>query len=555
MQLLWIKSKTWLWISLAFVVCYIILGYTETLLYHVNDDPLTISIVKGGEFRTPYTHSILGWILASLYSWNNDFYWYGLIIVIIYCLAIFRFFYLFNAYGILSAPAAILLICCLLVGFIPFQPNFTFIAWFLSVCAVLPFLMGDKEEFRCSSWSNILISSLFIFIACLYRSLPVFMMVGCALGIHILLAGCQLMDKCKEGNLRHFWRRAGIMFGMASFALLMFATNQYTFTSPASPPEYARFIEFDKYRRGFTDFNKYNYDKTFKEVGISKNDFDLMSGFLGIDSPPLHLENIRKLSAASILDGWRLKDCLRIAYETLTTKRCLFLLAIICCASLLSRRALIASGICLAATLAIVIVTCRMHFRVCLPFLAFGAIISIFFLSPKLKMENLRKSGVRYGLLLFLAFTLALFFTAKLQYNYLGDRFRQIDMETRIWEFCQQNNIDSVAFWALATSEGNERIFATVKPPRSPRIDLIGDYTGSYPQKLKELREIYGKDIYAGLAQPGTYHLILKKKQPIFETFVKEHGAGKAEPIVLFETKRTALYQIKRKDPKVRVLQ
>ena len=547
-QRLAIKSKAWLWISLVFLALYILLGYTGNLVYHIIDDPAVISITKRGDFRTPYTHSILGWFFMSLYSWKGDFFWCDLLIVMIYSAVICRFFFLFNVYRKLSYPVAILLISCVLLGFMPFQPNFTFLAMFLSIVAIFPFLVGDTEDAPCLSWRNLNISFLFLFAACLYRSLAVIMIVGCGLGIHILLATCEVIKKCPESSVKNFWRRTGILVGMACFALFMHFINMYIYTSS---PEYARQIEYDKYRLGFTDYNKYKYNKTFEELGISKNDFDLMSNYFGIDSPPLQLENLRRLPSVPVQEIRRMNIGLRQALRSLSNKDSLVLLAILLCASLFSRQAQVTSVVCIASIIAIAIFTSRMLPRVYLPFLAFGAITSIFFLGSELQIDNLRRSRVDFCFLFFLVFILAFLANVKFQYLKIDEQTKNLKRAVSIWEFCQKSNINQVAHWPLATSDGNRILFTSVKQPRATRINYIGNWMDSYPKRLKKLREIYGQDIYAGLARPGTYHLVRKRSkiQTRFETFVREHGPENAEPRVMFDTERTVLYQIYEKKP------
>lgn len=542
------KPKAWLWISLVFLAFYILLGTTGTLLYRSNDDPAVISITKSGDFHTPYSHSALAWVFMSLYSWKKDFFWYDLFIVTIYSVGICRLFFLFGFYRKLSFPVATLLISCVLLGFLPFQPDFTPLAMLMSIGAIFPFLVGDTEEARCLSWRNVLISSLFLLGACLQRSSAVLLIVGCALGVHVLLAAWETIKKCPQSSVKDFWGRAGILLGMAGFAVSMYLINMVIFTSSA---EYGRQIEYDMYRRGFTDFNKYRYNKNFEELGISKNDFHLMTSFMGIDSPPLHLENLRKLPSVPTLNMWRVKKGLEEALHSLKNRFSLILLAVLFFISLSSARARVSSGVCIASIVVIAIFTSRMLLRVCLPILAFGVITSIFFLESERQKKNLKKGGLDYFFLYFLVFILTLIFSVRYQYSRIDRRMKDLKMVEPMWEFCEKRNIESVAHWISATSSGNKFLFTSVQRRESPRKNSIGGWTGSYPQRLRQLRQIYGQDIYAGLAWPGTFHLVQNHlvARILFETFVREHGPENATPRIIFETKHTVLYQIYGQNP------
>ena len=540
-------SKAWIGIAILFPVLYIALGSTGALIFHVNDDPAVISITKWSrDFHTEVVHSITGWIFMSLYSWKSDFFWYDLIIVLVYSAGISRFFILFSRYRKLSCEVSILLVSCILLGFLPFQPNFTFLSLMLSIVAIFPFLVGDIEEVLCLSLRNVIVSFLFLIGACLYRSLSAFMIVGCALGIHTLLASCEAIKKCPKSSLKNFWRRAGMLIGMACFALLMHLANIYSYTAF---PDYSRYLQYDNYRRDFTDFHKYSYNSTFGELGISKNDFALMKSFKGIDSPPLHLENLKKLPSLPVGKIWRIRIGLKNALKSLNHMSSKILLAILLCSCLFSRRAQIISGVCLGSIAAIAIYTSRMNLRVCLPFLTLGAITCIFFLSSELKKHNLRRSKVDITFICVLVLILAVFLTGKFQYSKISHRIKMLESASPIWKFCNKKNIKSAAIWVQAIPGANKRLFFSGKRQRTTRLYSIGGWTGYLPKRLRKLKEIYGQDIYAGLAKPGTYHIFSRRQKALFETFVKEHGHGNAEPRALLETKFSVLYIIEDRTP------
>jgi hypothetical protein len=328
----------------------------------------------------------------------------------------------------------------------------------------------------------------------------------------------------------------------------MHLINIYIFTSS---PEYDRAFEYEKYRSGFTDFKKYKYNKTFEDLGISINDYMLMSRFMGIDSPPLNLENLEKLKSVSVLAKWRIRKGLGLAYLSFKNPFSLLLLVILFCGCLISRQVRVISAVCIASIVAIAIYTCRMKYRICLPVLAMGTIISTIFIQSELK-EGTPQIKEGFYSLFFLVFISAIYLTAEYQHKTLDTRITRLKRSAHIWEFCEKENINSVVYWVTAIPGGNKRMFFSGNRLRGTRLHVVGGWGGSYPKRLKKLREIYGQDIYGGLARPGTYHLFPRNKKAVFETFVKEHGPKKVEPTVLLETNDTVLFLIEDKQIAVR---
>ena len=534
--------NSWLGITLFFPVVYIILGCTGGLIFGSNDDAAIIYITSGmGDFHTGSVHPILGWMLRFLYYWKPNFFWYDLIIVLVYTAGIFRFTILFRRYQTFSSDILILLISCILLGFLPFQPNFTFLSFMLAIVAVFPVLAGDCEEAACHSLGNVMVCLLFLFGACLYRTKAALLTVGCALVIYLLLTVCESIKLCPKSSLWNFWRRAIILIGMACLATLLHAVKIYTYTAL---PDYNRYREYTKYRVAFTDLNRYRYNQAYENLNISENDFNLMIRFKGIDSPPLHLENLKRLPSVSIGENWRIRAGLNKVFRLLKQKSSMILLTILLCACLLSRPAQIVSAVCLAVIAAVAVVTSRMKLRVLLPILTLSTIMSIHYVGVNFKKPYSRTGRIAFTIFYCLILSLALILTCQFQYSKINTRIKILETAAPIWEYCDKENIEAAALWVHAIPGGNKRLFVSDKLQHKTRFYRIGGWTGSLPNRLNELRTFYGQDIYAGLAKIGTYHIFSRLQKDLFETFVKEHGQENAEPRVLYETKDTVLYRI-----------
>lgn len=533
------KIKDWLWPTLAFLCFYILAGYSKNLIFHLNDDAYVILMAKSGEFHTPDTHSILGWFFKTVYSWQADFFWYDFFMVLFYMAAISRLFFIFNAYQTLSFSGLLLVISCILVGFLPFQPNFTILSIFLTIVALLPYLIGEAKGISPFTWKNSALSGLFVIIACLYRSPAVFLTAGTALMIHSALSIHERIRKGKGGSKGHFLRPAAYISGIIAFSLFMQGLNVYLYKIY---PEYDRLIDYDKYRKGFVDYFRYSYDQSYQACGISSNDFNLMRHFMGIDSPPLDLENLEKLPRVSIFNPRRLMLGFFNTCHCLKQSCALTLLLILLCVSVFSRRSQICAAVSLLVIFLIGIVTCRMHLRVCLPLLAFGTLTALMFIRPELKKH--KKWPLPFIIIIVSIMTLVV--AARYQLEKVGQYKHDLKSAARLWKFCESHHIDNLAYWPLAVTFDNRILFSADPLPASIRLNRIGGWTGSYPRTIKTLQNIYGENIYKGLAQPGTFHLVMNHPMlaPYFETFIKEHGPDKARPTIVFKTNRTILYLV-----------
>ena len=375
------KFKNLIPLTLLFPVLYVVLASSDLLIFHTNDDPAVIAIMKGTlaepDYHVKPVHSILGYVFMCLYSWKPDFFWYDLFMVSFYCLGITRILIIFSVHNRLYFPISLLLLTSILVGFLPFQPNFTFLSFLLTFAAIFPFIVNDKREFLGFTNRNVFFSFLMLFIACLYRDLSAFIMTGCAFLVYMSLAVSEhKKKKSTEIFLKIFSKRAFILIGMVGFTLFMHFVNIY---SHRIIPEYDRYVEYDKYRSGIADFNNYRYNKTFEELGISLNDYYLMRNFWGIDAPPLHLENLRRLKPVVIYEYWRIRNGLMTTFHTMKYKSSLIILSILVLISFYFYQTWIISGVCLASIVAVATYTSRMGLRVFLPIMALALITSIFF--------------------------------------------------------------------------------------------------------------------------------------------------------------------------------
>ncbi len=230
-------------------------------------------------------------------------------------------------------------------------------------------------------------------------------MVGCAFLVYISLAASNyIKQKSTKICLKSFRKRAFIYLGMVSFALFMHFVNIY---SHLIFPDYDRFIEYDNYSSGFVDFNKYKYNKRFEELGISKNDYYLMKRHWGIDSPPIHLENLRRLKPVVFYEFWRITLIgLMNTFHSMKNKLSLIILSILVFISFYSHQTFMISGVCLASIVAIATYTSRMNLRVCLPILTLALITSIFFIG-----SDLLKGGQQKRKLVFFSLCIDILFS------------------------------------------------------------------------------------------------------------------------------------------------
>lgn len=535
--------KSWLWLTFAFLFFYILLGYSKNLIFHLSDDAYVILLAKSGEFHTPDTHSMLGWLLKTAYSWHPEFFWYDSSIVLFYMLGISRILFVFNTYAKRSFATFILLISCILLGFLPFQPNFTILSMFLTVAAILPCFIGASEGVSIFTRKNLAITVLFVLLACLYRSPAVFLTAGCALTILSALILYERSIKRNRERTISFLKPAALMSGIMAFALFMSFLNIYMYKVD---PEYQRVIEYDAYRRGFVDYFRYSYDQSYPAYDISLNDFNLMRHFMGIDSPPLHLENLKALPQVSIFNTRRMTYGFLRALNCLKHSCALMLILILLVISIFSRRAQICAAIPIFLIFLIGIITCRMHLRVCLPLLSFGVLTGLIFISSKPQNHSMPKRFFYFNFFVILLAVMAITVAAGYQQKKVSQYKNDLKSAARLWAFCDKFQINNIAYWPLAATFDNWILFSSAPLPESIKLNRIGGWAGSYPKTIKKLQMIYGQDIYKGLAKPGTFHVVMNHSisAPYFETFIREHGPDQALPTVVFKTKRTLLYLV-----------
>jgi len=538
------KISVGCWVPLFFLFAYIVLGCAGALAYYINDDVGIIYILQQGEYHTPATHSVLGFILKWLYTWKETFFWYALFITMAYVAGIGRLFLLLAACRKLSYPVMLLVTAFVLLGLLPFQPNATILSLLLAMVAILPFLIENVEQASSVSFKTVLSSFIFLFVACLYRSPAVFLMTGCALGIHVLLNIRRSAQPYPPTETNDFRKRAVIITGMMVFAFLMHMFNLFLYNRS---PEHSRLLEYNMYRHNFTDSSRYRYTPALQKLGISENDFHMMTFFMGIDSPPLHLENLKRVPPVPAFNPDRMGAGLKRAVYALTHGQALILTAFLLFTSVFSRQARIISGGTVLTLLLIALYTCRMVPRICLPFLTFGAVTVTAFLGPGFHNIVSRKRKPFFYTAIMMVLLAALWMTLKQQTALIDNQKRELAMAGPVWRFCEANNIQTAACWPGAVSDGRHVLFTPIQWPKTPRrLHFIGGWTGSYPKILQRLRSTYGHDIYAGLALPGTYHLVMNASThaSIFERFIQEHGPKGAAPQLLLVSGRTRLYRI-----------
>ncbi|MEW6079356.1 MAG: hypothetical protein AB1724_16235 [Thermodesulfobacteriota bacterium] len=532
-----------LWLIFSFLLFYVLLGYSKNLIFHLNDDVYVMLLAKSGEYHTPDTHSILGWIFKTLYSWKADFFWYDFFLVMFYIVCVSRLIFIFTADETLSFPLGALLISCIFLGFLPFQPNFTIISIFLAATALLPYFTEGVKEANAFKPKDLIISGGLFFFACLYRSPAAFLAAGCAVIIFSGLALYERIGKKKRTGRKYFLKVAAIMAGMMVFSLWMHILNIYMYKTDAG---YERVIEYDAYRRGFVDYFRYSYDPSYPAYGISVNDFNLMRHFMGIDSPPLHLENLKELPKVSWFSTRRMAHGFSNTLHCFRHSCALMLVLILLGMSVVSRRARICAAVPILMIFLVGTVTCRMPLRVCLPFLSLGFLTALISIRPELQgRDRLKRNVFLYGFVAIVSI-LSLSVAGLYHHEKVNGYNNDLKSAERLWKFAGERHISSMAYWPLAATFDNWILFSPAPLPASIQLNRIGGWAGSYPHTIKHFQQIYGQNIYKGLAQPGTFHAVMNHPVsiPYFEAFIKEHGPDHAVPTVVFKTQRTVFYVI-----------
>ncbi len=142
MYLTSIKSKNLIPLTLLFPVLYVRHRISDLLIFHTNDDPAVIAIIKGTfsepDFHVKPVHSIIGYIFMCLYSWKHDFFWYDLFMVSAYCLGITRLLIIFSIHNrsLFSLIVAVVVIYSRWLPAIPAEFHITLI--FAIVCCNIP---------------------------------------------------------------------------------------------------------------------------------------------------------------------------------------------------------------------------------------------------------------------------------------------------------------------------------------------------------------------------------------------------------------------------------
>jgi len=531
----------WLAPPLLFSVLYVVLASIGALYFHINDDLAEISIVSNGDFHTLSVHFILGWILMNLYSWKANFFWYDLLIIIGYSAAIFRIFFISRRYNF-SYYSIILLMSCILLGFIPFQPHNSLLAMLLAVSAVLPLIMDDDSGFKV--WPNGFISFLFLFWACLYRSSAALLVVVCSFGIVISLAACELIYLCDGKILKNILYRSTLLLGMILFSFFMSSIHRYSFLTD---PEYARFLEYNKYRSAIKDYQKYRHDSSWQKIGLSQNDFNMINSFMAIDSPPFHLENLKLLQPVSISDFRRIHSGVRKIFASLRHPFSLLLFVLALCLSLVSRQIRVIFISCLTFLCLLTLYFSRARDRIYLPILSLAAITAVFYFNSWIKSSNF-KLNARYAILITFFSLFVVSYVAASHYSYIEMQSQSLESQMLIWNFCKINNINSLVVWPESLPPGkNCRMFDSFNSWKNMHIDAnsIGGWDSSFPKNLLKFRTRYGQDIYLGISESEIYHVVPRTKQHTFETFLAERGSKAVTFNILYETKDSVLYLIR----------
>jgi len=287
------------------------------VVYQTNDDPHTTLILQGDKTleiapnaHVQTVHYFIGRIVSSLSVGFPHVAWYGLLMASFYILAFTVIGWKLPGIKCRSSVGrgiGIFLVFVVAYALLPlllFQ--FTIVAGLLALAGMLPCVryVCLRESCSLGMWG---IAALCLLFGFMYR----FWMAGLVMATCLPLLGLAFFyDRDR--------RRAGLcalyLFVMGALGLGLYHLDHYTYrTSPAN----ARLLKYHSLRREYTDGVKYNLlplkasHRMSKEsrtamskhtsqpaeyagIGLSPNDYEMLTGFMGIDSGPFSLQNLQR---------------------------------------------------------------------------------------------------------------------------------------------------------------------------------------------------------------------------------------------------------------------
>lgn len=252
------KTNSIILVVLLYAICYLFFDIT----FQHGDDIVMQQIANGTITGKPDSHlvfinSITGYFLKFLYEYNNDIYWYSIIMVALQSLsAVVIVFFVLKK---IRKWYVILFTLCFLSYFI-INIQFTSITGLLSIAGIsLVMQLHEKSPFAS------FILPFFLFSAAILLRLEMFLFTM-AIGIMYILL------EYREKRVPILYNRKNYIFGIALAFLLGY--SYYFHTQEYSSKEWKYYTEFNKYRSLLND------NPHFTEFAINEADRDNTLRFL-----------------------------------------------------------------------------------------------------------------------------------------------------------------------------------------------------------------------------------------------------------------------------------
>ena len=511
---------------------YALLGARGWLPFHTNDDVAIIGILRGVPAVAPsgFTLQLSPWygeVLAFLYrSWPSG-HWYELAILACYVLSFGWILRSMRRNG-WTLTRMLLAMVTGIMGFLLWQPGFTLVAQFLTAAAVAPLITQlPSKPLRSLSRGEVSVSIVLLLLGIGYRVDAAGLALGVATVGFAILRGREMLGRNREA-----WR------AMAMLAVLFGVVLAGWITSAAIPasPQAARWREYNARRAAILDYSAAVYQPAWeKSLGLSRNDFDILTNHMAMDFGPFRLERLKMipLNAPSLT--------LREVVSTVMTSmgpEAFIILAAVALACLFRPRLLPVAGSTLLILCLIQWRYDRLPPRVLLPPLGLLAMMSVGAIGRPQGLGRWFCCHATVGLVLSASWVVSQSLPSQLAWIRRSDR-----NESRVRQFCNAHGIDRLLFW-----NGNPGSLLLFRDPAgcAPISYGLGGWDSSHPAKLAAGRKDFGDDLFAGICRPGTYHCLVgtPARHLTLKVLFKEHGLPHTRLNAVSQYKDAVIYHV-----------
>lgn len=553
------------------------------IVYETVDDPVMALILQGEKAlqlapdpHALFVHYLLGWFVSSLSSMFEGVAWYGVLMALLYAVA-------YTVVGIHllqirngERPGRKIWIYVAFLAAFGLLPlilmQFTVLAALLALAAVLPFLRYVVLH-QSSDKTMWVVSALCAVMALLVRPEMAIAVIA------VCVPACAVTFYWDRD-----WRRPLPFFAFAGAALILMVGLRYTNDSSnrISPP-FERQMEFN---RMLAFYVQYTSGRSFQRdlyasAGWSSNDFEMFSTFMGLDTGPFSLENVKRVERARLNGAdsiavhptvhpgsveqanadtpdrklWivgkfeRLvnnrygKDVLRASYLLVVLGAGFLLTAAMVVLREWKRACvMIAMGTAVAGFYGIVtIVIDRPVFRVLfsMAYVFFVIAATIFPWRRLAEFPSLPR--VTRGSLLAAA-TFGCLIGGLGVVTGVAQAYSNREQQSRFLDYLRRNLAVAAAGQAVIAWPDAYPVqylspfvrdgFLAVENGAGARFYQFNSTWGSHPYRLKMLKADFGDDVYQNLTGPGVVHLVSAKEQVTkLETFYDEHYGRKVRGV------------------------